>query len=114
MTTKPKKPFIPREQHDTLRHGIVELLEKETLSALEISEQAGIPEKDVYDHLEHIRMALHRRGGRLVVTPPLCRKCGFEYSKRERLTRPGKCPVCKGEQIAPPLFSVTPPHQPAK
>ncbi len=106
MTTRPKKPFVPREQHDTLRHTIVALIEKEPLSPLEISERAGIPEKEVYDHLEHVRTTLRSHGVRLAVVPPLCRTCGFEFRKRERLKRPGKCPVCSGEQIDAPLFSI--------
>ena len=106
MTTKPKKPFIPAEKHDTLRHEIATLIAKETLSARDISAQVGIPEKEVYDHLEHIRTALHKRGGRFLVTPPLCRKCGFEFRKRERLKKPGKCPACQGEQIDSPLFFI--------
>ena len=110
MTTKPKKPFVPPERVDTLRHDIMALLEKETLSALDLSAHTGIPEKEVYDHLEHIRTALRKRGGRLLVTPPVCRKCGFEFRKRERLKKPGKCPMCDGEQIDPPLFSIEQRH----
>ena len=110
MTTRPKKPFIPVEKLDTLRHEIVALIGKETLSARDISAQVRIPEKDVYDHLEHIRTALHKSGARLLVTPAVCRKCGFEFRKRERLRKPGKCPVCQGEQIESPLFSVAQRH----
>ncbi len=106
MATRPKKPFVPKEMHDTLRHEIVALLAGKTLSARDISEKVRIPEKEVLEHLEHIRTALHARGERLAVTPAVCRKCGFEFRKRERLNKPGRCPVCQGEQIEPPLFSV--------
>ncbi len=106
MTTRPKKPFIPKEQHDTLRHVIAVLLAEKTLSARDISEEVRISEKEVLEHLEHIRAALHARGERLVVTPAVCKRCGFEFRKRERLKKPGRCPVCQGEQIEPPLFSV--------
>ncbi|WP_279384429.1 ArsR family transcriptional regulator [Geotalea toluenoxydans] len=47
------------EQHETVRHAIIALLEKNELTAREISEQTGIGEKDIYDHLEHIQ--LHSR-----------------------------------------------------
>ena len=106
MTTRPKKPFIPKEQHDTLRHEIVALLEEKTLSARDISGEVRIAEKEVLEHLEHIRTALHKSGGRLLITPAVCRKCGFQFKKRERLNKPGKCPVCQGEQIDPPLFAI--------
>ncbi len=101
---KTKQPFVPPEKHDTVRHEILSLLENETLSAREISGEVGIPEMEVYGHLEHIQE--NRREFHLVVTPAACRKCGFVFSKRERLKKPGKCPVCRGELIAEPLFSV--------
>src|SRR6266567_2030814 len=62
MTTRPKKPFIPKEQHDTLRHEIIALLAEKTLSARDISGEVRIAEKEVLEHLAHIRTALHARG----------------------------------------------------
>lgn len=40
------------------------------------------------------------------MVPAQCLGCGFIFSKRERLTRPGKCPVCRHGQISEPLFAV--------
>jgi hypothetical protein len=33
-------------------------------------------------------------------------KCGFIFRKRDRLKKPGRCPVCHGEHIQDPLFSI--------
>ncbi|HJV65147.1 MAG TPA: transcriptional regulator [Geomonas sp.] len=74
------------------------------MTAREISGRVGIPEKEVLEHLEHIRAALH---GALVVIPAECMGCGFLFRKRERLKGPGKCPVCRSERIAEPSFTVT-------
>lgn len=106
MTTRPKKPVVPPERHDTLRHEIIALLQRGTFSARDISGAVHIAEKEVYDHLEHIRTALRASGCRLRVTPASCHRCGFVFTKRERLGKPGKCPICAGEQIEPPLFTV--------
>jgi transcriptional regulator len=106
MATKPKKPPIPAERDDTIRHGITALLSEGALSARDISAEVHIPEKEVYDHLEHIRTSHHAESRLLKVTPAVCLKCGFEFRKRERLRKPGKCPVCQGEHIEPPLFSL--------
>jgi predicted Zn-ribbon and HTH transcriptional regulator len=106
MTQKPKAPFVPAERHDTVRHEIVLSLVGETLSAREISGIVRIPEKEVYDHLEHIRKSLHEQRRALDIIPAECLKCGFVYAKRERLRKPGKCPVCRGSQIQEPLFTV--------
>jgi predicted Zn-ribbon and HTH transcriptional regulator len=81
-------------------------LEQGPLSARDLSGLVGIPEKEVAGHLEHIRHSLHRTGKRLIVQPAECTKCGFVFDKRERLTRPSRCPVCKSESLHAPLFSL--------
>jgi len=103
---KTKKPFIPREEFSTIRQSIITLLEHHTLSAQEISVAVRIPEKEVISHLEHIRTATHKNDRHLLITPAVCKKCGFIFKKRERLTRPGKCPLCHNEQIAVPLYGI--------
>lgn len=104
--TRAKQPFVPDDRHETVRKEIISALRERTLSAREISGAVSVPEKAVYEHLCHIQKTLHKKGGRLVVTPPECRKCGFEFKKREKLKKPGKCPVCRGESVTEPLFSI--------
>ena len=99
-----KHPPIPAEQLETLRQRILCLLREGPVTAREISEQAGLAEHDVADHLEHIRHSLQRQGTPLVVQPAECKKCGFQFSKRQRLTRPGRCPLCRGESIQRPRY----------
>ena len=60
--------------------------------------------KEVLEHLEHIKIALH---GGLVIIPALCLGCGFSFRKRERLKKPGRCPVCRSERIVEPSFSIS-------
>jgi hypothetical protein len=97
----------PPEAHDTLRHELLAILEEGPVSAREISGRIGIAEKEVYGHLEHIRMSLRNAGRRLAIEPAECAKCGFVFSKRDRIKGPGRCPVCKSEQVHEPLFSVS-------
>jgi len=106
MKEKPKEAFVPVEMHDTVRHGIESALGEGPRSAKELSAVVRISEKEVYGHLEHIRKSITPSGRHLVVTPAECKKCGFEFAKRERLKKPGKCPVCKGESIHAPLFEI--------
>jgi predicted Zn-ribbon and HTH transcriptional regulator len=106
MRKKAKEPAVPQERADTVRHEIISALEGRTLSAKEISASVRIPEKEVYGHLDHIHKTMTRRDRHLVVTPAQCLKCGFVFKKRERLTKPGRCPVCHGELIEEPLFSI--------
>ena len=106
MKEKPKEPFIPPSMHDTIRQEIIAALREGHCTARELSATAGIPEREVPVHLEHIRKSIAPSGQRLIVTPAECKKCGFVFSKREKLKRPGKCPACKGESIREPRFSI--------
>jgi predicted Zn-ribbon and HTH transcriptional regulator len=106
---RPDGPKPPAEARETIRHMIMVELEQGPLSARDISGIVGIPEKEVAGHLEHIRQTLHYAGRKLEITPAECTKCGFVFDKRERLTRPSRCPVCKSESLHAPLFSLAVP-----
>ncbi len=108
MKRRPREPQVPVERHDTLRHQIIFLLEEYLLSAREISHILRIPEKDVSQHLDHIKKSFHKTGRELVVMPAECEQCGFVFKKRTRLAKPGKCPMCHSTLIKPPLFSIPP------
>ena len=103
---KVKEPFEPVERFDTIRHRIISLLLAHPSAARQMSAELRIPEREIYDHLEHIRKSMHTGTYRLVVQSAMCEKCGFTFRKRERLKRPGRCPMCRSESIAEPLFTV--------
>ncbi len=82
-----------------------ELLREEPLSALELSRELSIPEKEVYLHLQHLARA-PGEGWRFRMIPAVCRKCGFTFTKRERLTPPSRCPVCRSQSLQRPRFAI--------
>ena len=88
----------------TLRRMIAEILKKESLDVREISQRFHLREKEVLDHLQHIARSV--RGGRFIVEPASCERCGFSFKKRERLSKPSRCPVCRSEQILSPRFQI--------
>lgn len=108
MKHAPKKPAIPRMAQETIRHAIIDLLRVQTFSAQDISGEVRIPEKEVYGHLEHIRQSIHASGAVLQVTPAECLSCGFVFTKRDRLSPPSRCPICRHEAILDPLFTIRP------
>ena len=105
MKDRPKKPYIAPPRGETLRHSIISILKEAKLSAREISAEVGIPEREVSGHLIHIHKTLDKR---FVMTPAICKKCGFRFVKRDKLTKPGKCPICHNEYIQPPTFTIRP------
>ena len=106
MKSRPQKPPVPSVKDDTVRHAIIKLLSEETVSALDISREVRVAEREIYGHLEHIRRTLSTAGLHLRVVPAECRECGFVFHKRTRLTKPGKCPACRSSYISEPFFSI--------
>ena len=106
MKDKSRDPAAPPETHDTVRHAIAAQLQQGPCSARDLSASVGISEREVQGHLEHIRKSILTSGLHLIVRPAECKKCGFVFAKREKLKRPGKCPVCRGESIREPLFVI--------
>jgi len=82
---------------------MIALLEHDEYSGKDISAEVGIREKEVYEHLEHIRKSA---GKAFIVTPARCRKCNFIFDKREKIKKPGKCPVCHNQSIEAPLYAI--------
>jgi predicted Zn-ribbon and HTH transcriptional regulator len=107
ISMKSRSTSTPSEEKDTARRQIRALLEEGAHSAKGISLAIRIQEKEVENHLEHLRKSLHAEGLRLTQVPAECRGCGFVFRKRDRLKAPGRCPVCKGEAISDPSFRVS-------
>ena len=90
----------------TLRQQIAALLQEDPMTAMDISQAVGIPERDVYRHLAHIQRSVAGQGKKLLLSPCTCRACGFVFKERRRLTRPGRCPRCRESRIVPPVFRI--------
>jgi len=100
------EPSIPVKRLDTIRRYIISLLKEHTLSAKEMSLFLKISEKDVCDHLKHIKRTINKENIHLIMKPAQCERCGFEFRKRERFSKPTKCPICHSSLIYSPLFSI--------
>lgn len=93
----------------TDRQAIAELLAEhhEPLRAREIAEALDLREREVEGHLAHVAKSCKKAGQRLRMIPAKCQQCGFVFEDRQRRTVPGKCPSCRGQRLARPLFTVS-------
>jgi transcriptional regulator len=89
----------------TIRQSIIFVLKDQEMTAKDISQAVGIREKEVYEHLVHIARSKIAEG-KFIPIPSTCKNCGFVFRKRERLTPPGKCFICRSEAITPPRFII--------
>jgi predicted Zn-ribbon and HTH transcriptional regulator len=98
----------PAERGETVRETLRKALREGPATAHELSGIAGIREKDVAAHLDHLARTLAHAGERLAVEPASCIACGYRFSDRRRFTRPGACPSCRSTRIDPPVFRIVP------
>jgi predicted Zn-ribbon and HTH transcriptional regulator len=101
-----RMPTVPPERDQTPRSRIASVLREELVTARELSQRVGLPEKDVTVHLEHLARSVRGRGEKMVVSPAGCLACGYAFSERERFSKPGRCPRCRGTHISPPRFAL--------
>ncbi|MHC1745140.1 MAG: transcriptional regulator [Syntrophobacteraceae bacterium] len=90
----------------TVRQDMIDLLTSRELTARQISQELGIREREVYDHLPNIARSLTGQRRKLVALPFACMDCGHVFAERKRWTRPGRCPKCKNGHIQEPRFRV--------
>jgi predicted Zn-ribbon and HTH transcriptional regulator len=89
-----------------VRAALRDALRAGPLTARELSARVGVPEKQVAGHLEHLGRSLKAAGERLKIEPARCLDCGFVFRKRDRLSRPSRCPVCRSEHLDAPRFAI--------
>jgi transcriptional regulator len=90
----------------TVRQRMIALLEDEECDVRDISKALHISEKEVGDHLEHIRHSLSATRQKLEIRPAECLACGFVFKDRSRFSRPGRCPRCRESRISMPRFYI--------
>jgi len=90
----------------TKRQEIMNLLTQADFNARELSKAIGIREKEIYTHLPHIEKSINNKSKKFKVIPAQCMSCDYSFRKRQRLTRPGRCPICKNQRIEPARFQI--------
>ncbi len=98
-----KRAREPRERGTTVRQDIIELMKRGPVTPFELSGMLRVSEREAAFHLEH---ALESASGRFVieVEPAHCRSCGFVFRDRKKVTKPSRCPRCKGTRVEPATY----------
>lgn len=95
-----------RDQVQTIRQQMIELLSEREMSARELSQSIRIREKEVYEHLPHVARSLSAQKKKLVILPFRCMACGYVFEERRRFTRPSRCPHCKQARLEWPMYRI--------
>src|SRR5262249_43597136 len=94
------------EKTETARQALRDALADGPFTAHELSARAGVKERDVVGHLEHLERTAKAHGETFIVEPARCARCPFVFEQRGRLGRPSKCPSCRSNHIVPPRFAM--------
>ena len=91
----------------TIRQEIINLLSKYEMDARELSQELGVREKEVYDHLAHVGRSVKAEKKKLIIHPSRCLQCGFVFEDRKRFTRPSRCPKCRQTHLQSPRYRIS-------
>lgn len=89
----------------TFRKDLLRLVTAGPRSASSIARELGLKRGDIEDDLRHLIRSARAAGHRVVVIPARCRSCGFVFGE-DRLSKPGKCPECRGTRLYEPQIRV--------
>jgi hypothetical protein len=89
------------------RKDLVALLAGEPRSVSSIARELGLRRGDVEEDLRHALRSARAAGHEILVVPARCRSCGFTFDE-EKLSKPGKCPACRGTRLYEPQISIRP------
>ena len=82
----------------TVRKDIVQLLSAGPRSVSWLARELGLDRRDAEDDLRHAIRSARAAGHRVAVEPARCKQCGFLFGE-DKLSKPGKCPSCRGTRI---------------
>jgi len=87
----------------SLRRQLIELLSQEPRSVSSLARELGLRRGDIDEDLHHAVRSATSAGHRVEVIPARCKDCDFVFGP-ERLSKPGRCPSCKGSRLFEPLI----------
>lgn len=87
------------------RKDLIPMLLENSMTVKEISRVVGQKETTTADDLQHLLKSVKHQGYTVEVDPSVCRKCGFRFSP-EKLTKPSRCPECKGNWVTEPRIKL--------
>jgi hypothetical protein len=82
----------------TVRREIAQILAAGPRSVSSLARELGLDRRDAEDDLRHAIRSARAAGHHVVVDPARCKRCGFLFPD-DKLSKPGKCPECRGTRI---------------
>jgi transcriptional regulator len=91
----------------TVRQELLARLAGQSRSVSSLARELGLKRGDVEDDLRHVLRSAQTEGWHVEVVPARCRTCGFTFDE-QKLSKPGKCPACRGTRLFEPQILLRP------
>jgi transcriptional regulator len=94
----------------TFRRDLLKAVTLEPRSVSSIAHELGLKRDEIEEDMRHMIRSARAAGHQVIVDPARCRKCGFVFGE-DKLSKPGKCPSCRGTWIYEARIRVEPAGQ---
>lgn len=91
----------------SFRRDLIQLLGEQPRSVSSLARKLGLTRGDVEEDLRRAIRSARAAGHRVEILPARCRVCGFTFDDR-KLSKPGKCPACRGTRLYEPQILIRP------
>jgi hypothetical protein len=95
------------------RRSLIEFLSHEPRSISWLTRELGLRRGDLEEDLQHAVRSARAAGHHVEVIPARCKSCDFVFGE-ERLSKPGRCPACKGTRVFEPMIRIYQPGSAAQ
>lgn len=89
----------------TIRKELLDRLAGQPRSVSSLARELGLTRRDMEDDLRHALRSAEAAGYTVEVVPARCRSCDFTFDT-QKLSKPGKCPSCRGTRIYEPQIHI--------
>ena len=87
------------------RRQLLDLLSLEFRSASWLARELGMARGDIEEDLRHALRSARTAGHDIEIVPARCKSCDFVFSE-DKLSKPGRCPACKGSRLFEPMIRI--------
>jgi len=99
--------FLDTNHTMTVRKDLLAVLSSQPRSVSWLARELGFRRGDVEEDLRHALRSARAAGHTVTVIPARCRSCGFTFDE-QKLSKPGKCPACRGTRLYEPQIFIAP------
>ena len=85
------------------RRQLIDLLSDEFRSASWLARELAMTRGDIEEDLRHALRSARAAGHDIEIVPARCKSCDFVFSE-DKLSKPGRCPACKGSRLYEPMI----------